>query len=384
MDKWIIPCRAGLKLRRSTRIMRSFNLPVPVAFSMNFYLQPSPLRGSSTALFSTLILEGKSCYDAARFGHSFLYLETFVSYNPPPSNLRNDARRKSSTQGCDAIVAGKQGFQNEGQFEYATPPICDSRQIAYLRGKHKTIPCINLTADIASIDRSTSAASSHEIHHVDDEKRSIHEEGDIEKGPTLDAGIEKEETRDPNIVDWDGPDDPENPLNWTTKKKLTATISIALITLLTYAPPPLKWLSSLTQNRPLGSSMFAPGVGQLVTDFKITSIELSSFVVSVYLLGYCFGPLLIAPVSEIYGRRIVYNVCNILYVIWTIACAVAPEIGSLTVFRFFAGCAGSCPLTIGAGSIADMFVQERRGSAMAAWALGPLIGPVIGPVGMSI
>lgn len=95
-------------------------------------------------------------------------------------------------------------------------------------------------ADTASIDRSTSAASSHEIHHVDDEKRSIHEKGDIEKGPTLGADIEKEETRDPNIVDWDGPDDPENPLNWTAKKKVTATISIALITLLTYAHPSLR------------------------------------------------------------------------------------------------------------------------------------------------
>lgn len=130
--------------------------------------------------------------------------------------------------------------------------------------------------------------------------------------------------------------------------------------------------------------MFAPGVGQLVHDFKITSTELASFVVSVYLLGYCFGPLLIAPISEIFGRRIVYNVCNILYVAFTVACAVAPNIGSLIVFRFFAGCAGSSPLTIGAGSIADMFVQEKRGSAMAAWALGPLIGPVVGPVGMFI
>ena len=39
------------------------------------------------------------------------------------------------------------------------------------------------------------------------------------------------------IVDWDGPDDPENPFNWTVKKKLGATMSIALITLLTYEYP---------------------------------------------------------------------------------------------------------------------------------------------------
>ncbi|KAJ5975549.1 hypothetical protein N7481_009256 [Penicillium waksmanii] len=217
-----------------------------------------------------------------------------------------------------------------------------------------------------SVDGSTPTASNTEIHQVDDEKRSFQEKTDLEAGPrTHETTIEEDESsRDPNIVDWDGPNDPENPLNWTKRQKISATVSIALITFLT----------------PLGSSMFAPGVGQLVKDFEITSTELSSFVVSVYLLGYCFGPLLIAPISEMYGRRWVYNFCNIFYVVWTITCAVAPDIGSLIVFRFFAGCVGSCPLTIGAGSIADMFVQESRGSAMAAWAIGPLIGPVVGPV----
>lgn len=123
--------------------------------------------------------------------------------------------------------------------------------------------------------------------------------------------------------------------------------------------------ADVTLGRPLGSSMFAPGVPQLVKDFSVTSTELSSFVVSAYLVGCCFGPLLIAPLSEMYGRQYVYNVSNILYTIWTVCCAVAPEIGSLAVFRFLAGFAGSCPLTIGAGSIADMFIQEKRGGAMA-------------------
>jgi len=127
--------------------------------------------------------------------------------------------------------------------------------------------------------------------------------------------------------------------------------------------------------------MFAPGVPQVMRDFGSTNLELASFVVSVYLLGYCFGPLLIAPLSEMYGRVIIYNVCNVLYVVFTVACAVAPNLGALIVFRFFAGSAGSAPLTIGAGSISDMIRQEKRGGAMAAWALGPLIGPVIGPVG---
>ncbi|KAK9856680.1 hypothetical protein MYU51_000511 [Penicillium brevicompactum] len=211
----------------------------------------------------------------------------------------------------------------------------------------KTFPC----------DEATPTASAHHI-------KTKSEELDLENGSSEPDAKQKEPPRDPNIVDWDGPDDPENPFNWTVKKKLGATMSIALITLLT----------------PLGSSMFAPGVSQLVKDFSVTNVELSSFVVSVYLVGYCFGPLLIAPLSEIYGRQCLYHACNILYVIWTVCCAVAPEIGSLVVFRFLAGFAGSCPLTIGAGSIADMYVQEKRGGAMAVWAIGPLIGPVIGPI----
>ncbi|KAJ6170116.1 hypothetical protein N7485_007462 [Penicillium canescens] len=196
-------------------------------------------------------------------------------------------------------------------------------------------------ANTPSVEGSTPRASSQEIHRTDDEKDIVLDQtkrdSDLESGPAQADNEEKADV-DPNIVTWDGPDDPENPLNWTSKRKLGTTCSIALITLLT----------------PLGSSMFAPGVPRLVKDFGVTSTELSSFVVSVYLLGYCFGPLLLAPLSEMYGRQYLYHGCNILYVIWTIACAVAPEIGSLIV--------------------------RKGGGAMAAWAIGPLIGPVIGPI----
>lgn len=47
----------------------------------------------------------------------------------------------------------------------------------------------------------------------------------------LDAGSNSENTNDPNVVDWDGPNDPENPLNWPAKKKFA---SIALISLISF------------------------------------------------------------------------------------------------------------------------------------------------------
>lgn len=186
---------------------------------------------------------------------------------------------------------------------------------------------------------------------------------DLEKGPGTSAE-EEEAERDPNIVDWDGPDDPANPINWTATRKWTNIGVISAMTLLT----------------PLASSMFAPGVPEVMATFNSTSNSIATFVVSVFLLGFAFGPLVIAPLSELYGRSIVYNVCNVFFVIFTIACAVASDMGMLIGFRFLAGAWGVAPITNGGGTIADLMRPEERGGAMAIWAIGPLLGPVIGPI----
>jgi len=105
---------------------------------------------------------------------------------------------------------------------------------------------------------------------------------------------------------------------------------------------------------PLASSIFAPTIPAVLHDFHSTSETLSSFVVSVYLLGFCVGPILFAPLSELYGRQIIYHFGNIGFLIFTIACGESTSMNMLIVFRFFAGCFGCAPLTIGGGSIADL------------------------------
>ena len=54
-------------------------------------------------------------------------------------------------------------------------------------------------------------------------------------------------------------------------------------------------------DRPLGSSILAPGVPQLVRTFHSTNIYLATLVVTIYLLGFAAGPLVLAPLSELYG-----------------------------------------------------------------------------------
>lgn len=82
--------------------------------------------------------------------------------------------------------------------------------------------------------------------------------------------------------------------------------------------------------------------------------------------------------SELYGRLPLYHITNVGFLAFTIACAKAPTFSALLGFRFLAGLFGSVPMTNGGGTIADMIVQEKRGAAMSAFAVGPLLGPIIG------
>ncbi|ETS86817.1 hypothetical protein PFICI_00645 [Pestalotiopsis fici W106-1] len=197
------------------------------------------------------------------------------------------------------------------------------------------------------------------------------QEGDLTSGQGNEADVEaamtKEEPRSdsgPLVVGWDGPDDPQNPMNWPDRKKWTNISILSILTLVT----------------PLGSSMFAPGIPSIMVEFRSTSSITATFLLSIYVLGFAFGPLLAAPLSEIYGRRLLYVAGNVLFAIFTMGVALSNGLGMLLAFRFLMGLAGSVPLTIGSGSIADMMPVEMRGRALSAWAMGPLLGPCIGPV----
>ncbi|KAI8629805.1 MFS general substrate transporter [Xylariaceae sp. FL1651] len=190
---------------------------------------------------------------------------------------------------------------------------------------------------------------------------------DVEKGQSFneaDQTTADAEEDDPNVVWWDGPDDPENPYNWSTTIK---AINCGCVSFQTFLSP-------------LASSIFAPGVPQVLAEFHSSSLEIATFVVSVYLLGFAAGPIILAPLSEIYGRVPIYHACNVGFVAFSAACALAPSLNTLIAFRFLAGLFGVAPITNGGGTIADMIPQKHRGSVLAVFSLGPLFGPIVGPI----
>ncbi|RAQ66402.1 MFS transporter [Aspergillus flavus] len=75
-----------------------------------------------------------------------------------------------------------------------------------------------------------------------------------------------------------------------------------------------------------------------------------------------------------------YHVCNLIFFGFTIGCAKSTGTVMFLAFRFLAGYAGSAPLTIGGGTIADVIPKEQRGVAMGMFSLGPTLGPSLGPI----
>lgn len=67
---------------------------------------------------------------------------------------------------------------------------------------------------------------------------------------------------------------------------------------------------------------------------------------------------------------------NFFFAVWQIGCALAPNVGSLIAFRFFAGLGGSGCLTIGGGIISDLFAPDQRGIATSLYSLGVFLPPL--------
>jgi multidrug resistance protein len=126
--------------------------------------------------------------------------------------------------------------------------------------------------------------------------------------------------------------------------------------------------------------MFAPAISQTMSEFGSNNSRLASLVISIYVFGLASGPLVVSPMSELYGRLWPYHVSNVLFIIFTVACALSSNLGMLIAFRFLAGSVGSAVLNIGGGTVADLFVREERGKAMTLWTVGALLGPIAGPV----
>ncbi|KAF6833525.1 MFS multidrug transporter [Colletotrichum musicola] len=170
------------------------------------------------------------------------------------------------------------------------------------------------------------------------------------------------------IVGWENQDDSNMPMNFSKAEKIT---TIALV-------------GSFAFVTPFASSISASAQTQLLRDLgggdDSSERLLVTMTVAIYVLGFSIGPLLLSPLSELHGRRPLILVSDLLFTVWSLACALAPSLPALVAFRFFEGVGGSGCLTITAGVLGDLFAPHERGRAMSWFQLGPNTAPFIAPI----
>ncbi|GAA5919902.1 hypothetical protein JCM1841_002104 [Sporobolomyces salmonicolor] len=172
----------------------------------------------------------------------------------------------------------------------------------------------------------------------------------------------QEQQPDLNKVTWEE-NDPENPQNWTHAKRWRITAICCFLTLaVTFA-----------SSAPSSSST------QLAEQFGVGT-EVTALTTSLFLLGYCFGPLIWAPASELVGRRPTFLISMGAFGFFQFGCGFGQNVWTVIICRFFAGTFASSPLTNCGGVVADIWGPIERGPAMSVFSASVFLGPVLGPI----
>lgn len=128
---------------------------------------------------------------------------------------------------------------------------------------------------------------------------------------------------------WQGSNDPKDPYNWPAHRKYTM---IALIS-----------LGGLVCTS--AASVMAPALKQISKDLRISNAE-ASLDMSIYLLAFVPAPMIISPMSEMYGRRKLWILCHCWFIFWNAICPVGKTKGLMIAARFLAGLGGAVSVSV--------------------------------------
>jgi multidrug resistance protein len=120
-------------------------------------------------------------------------------------------------------------------------------------------------------------------------------------------------------------------------------------------------------------------LSQVAAEFQTTP-TIVNLTVALYMLSMAIAPLWWSSLSEVFGRRSIYLISFVLFIVFAILCAVSRSIVMLTIMRVLSGGAAASVQSVGAGTISDIWRPIERGKAMGIFYLGPLCGPLFAPV----
>ncbi|KZP04827.1 MFS general substrate transporter [Athelia psychrophila] len=168
-----------------------------------------------------------------------------------------------------------------------------------------------------------------------------------------------------NLVGWYGPEDQDNPRNWSFYKRAFVAFSISLLTFSVY----------------VGSAIYTSSIPSLMADFGISQTR-ATLGLTLYVLAYGIGPMFLAPLQDMahIGRNPIYIGGLAAFLLFNTAIVEAKNSSTVLAFRFLTGFVGSPALATGGASMGDIFPPQAQPYVIGIWALGAVAGPILGPV----
>ncbi|KAL8290241.1 hypothetical protein RQP46_003180 [Phenoliferia psychrophenolica] len=99
-----------------------------------------------------------------------------------------------------------------------------------------------------------------------------------------------------------------------------------------------------------------------------------------FILTFGFAPLILAPLSEVFGRSWIYLGSAWVFCLFFIPQALATNLPTMLISRFISGIAGSTAVSLVGGSISDVWADHERGLPMALFSFAAFAATGLGPV----
>ncbi|KAF5022883.1 hypothetical protein F66182_5075 [Fusarium sp. NRRL 66182] len=157
--------------------------------------------------------------------------------------------------------------------------------------------------------------------------------------------------------------DPENPKNWSKAYRAWIIAAVSYST----------WVVVLY------STCYTASISGLAEEFG-ASTTVATLGLTTYLFGLGAGSLIVAPLSELYGRQKVYIGCLSVWALLILPCALASSLTEIIVVRFFCAVFGAAMVSNSPGTIVDITDPDHLAAAMSIWSIAPLNGPSTGPI----
>ncbi|KAF2476569.1 MFS general substrate transporter [Lindgomyces ingoldianus] len=140
------------------------------------------------------------------------------------------------------------------------------------------------------------------------------------------------------------------------------------------------WVSCIiTALTAFTAGAYGPGVGQMTEEWHVSNVA-ALVGITTFTSGFAVAPMVLAPFSEIQGRRPVFIVSGILFVICQLCTGLTRSYAGMLVVRFFVGVGGSTFSTMVGGVVSDIYHTEDRNTPMALFSGAALFGTGWGPL----